>query len=70
MENISEEYENSSLIMLTENDDNYSNTLAGATIQALGGNDDIYNTGKNLTIDGGAGDDSIDNEGFNVWRRR
>ena len=58
------------LIIGTEGDDSINNTLDGATIQALGGNDSIqngwwngiwYHGGANVSIDGGAGDDHISN---------
>ena len=59
--------DNPLLIMLTENDDSYSNTLDNATILALGGNDSVTNSGANVSIDGGAGDDYIlNNSGMRV----
>ena len=53
--------ENSLLISLTAGNDSYSNSVEGATIQALGGNDSIYNYGDSVSIDAGAGDDSVYN---------
>ena len=50
----------------TENVDNFDNTISGATISALGGNDWIYNTGSNSVILGGNGNDSIFNHVSNV----
>ena len=61
----------------TSGDDTINNTLDGATINALGGNDKIYNEGhydgyvwiypNNVSINGGSGNDSIENEyGSNV----
>ena len=47
------------LITLTENADTYNNSLAGATILALGGKDRITNSGANVFVDGGAGNDYI-----------
>ena len=49
-------------IIGTEGADELSNTLDGATIQALGGNDTIRNDGMPVSINGGAGNDSIRNE--------
>ena len=51
----------SKLITLTEGNDTYSNTLAGATIQALGGSDTIYSGDdyNSVSIDAGAGNDSV-----------
>ena len=55
------------LITLTEGNDSYSNSLEDATIQALGGKDNISNTGVNVSIDGGAGNDYIrNNDGDSV----
>ena len=54
-----EPVEKDNTITLTEGDDTYSNTLEGASIQALGGNDSIDNAGDNVTINGGLGDDTI-----------
>ncbi|MBR1647504.1 MAG: hypothetical protein IJ685_12120 [Selenomonadaceae bacterium] len=61
--------DNPLLIKLTEGTDIYRNTLEGATILALGGNDSIYNGGyvsnsgwtgyANVTINGDYGDDYI-----------
>ena len=45
----------------TSGADNISNSLTGATINALAGNDTITNTGSHATINGGAGKDSIVN---------
>ncbi len=53
-------------IVGTEGADSISNTLDGATIQALGGNDSIENEGDSVLIYGDAGDDSINNYGSNV----
>ncbi|MBR3498298.1 MAG: hypothetical protein IKO05_04820 [Selenomonadaceae bacterium] len=51
---------NSKLITLTEGNDTYSNTLDGATINALGGNDYVSSAGSNkVTIDGGKGNDTL-----------
>ena len=61
-----EDEPNPLLISLTAGDDNYTNTLAGATIFALGGNDIITNNAFNVTIDAGAGNDTIINSGANV----
>ena len=61
--------ENPLLISLTAGNDSYSNSVEGATIQALAGNDTIYNSslGSDVSIDGGAGNDSITNRwGNNV----
>ena len=51
----------SKVITLTEGDDTRNNTLEGATIVALGGNDSIYNSGTNVSINGGAGIDTLYN---------
>ena len=65
--NIDGEFLNPFLITLTEGDDSYSNSVAGATIQALGGNDSITNhEGSQVSINGGAGNDSIYNSGESV----
>ena len=53
-------------ITLTEGNDTYSNTLEGATVEALGGNDTIDNTANNVLISGNADNDYIDNKGNNV----
>ena len=60
--NISGKEVNPLLITLTEDADTYSNSVEGATIQALGGDDTITNSGDNVSISGGDGDDSITNE--------
>ncbi|MBE8951652.1 MAG: calcium-binding protein [Quinella sp. 1Q7] len=52
-------------IVGTEGADSISNTLDGATIQALGGNDSIENEGDSVLIYGDAGDDSINNYSTN-----
>ena len=57
------EAEDSKLITLTDNADNYTNDSDGVTIQALGGDDTITNTNSNASVDGGAGDDSINLNG-------
>ena len=49
------------LITGTSGADNITNTLTGATINALAGNDTISNSGENVLIDAGAGNDSIIN---------
>ena len=56
------------LIVGTEEANTINNTLDGATIQALGGNDSIYNGNyvNNVLIVGGEGNDTIRNKGFNV----
>ncbi len=41
----------------TEGADSITNTVAGAVIAALGGNDTIYNSASNVSINAGAGDD-------------
>ena len=56
----------SKFIPLTEGDDTYSNSLGGATIAALGGNDSITNYGVQVSISGGAGSDTLDNYGSNA----
>lgn len=58
--------ENPLQIVGTAGNDEISNTLDGATIQALAGNDTIISTADNVSIDGGKGDDSISNSGANV----
>ena len=50
----------------TNNADYFSNVLANATINALGGNDTVENNGSNVIINAGAGNDSITNSGDNV----
>ena len=53
---------NPELITLTEGDDEYSNYLEGATIDALGGNDYIFNEfSSKVSISSGTGDDTIEN---------
>ena len=47
------------IISLTQRGDNHSNTLDGAVILALGGNDTITSTGKEVSIEGDAGNDLI-----------
>ncbi len=63
--NIEGKYLNPFLITLTEGNDSYFNSVAGATIKALGGDDSIENYGENVTINAGAGSDYIDNYGSN-----
>ena len=53
------------LVELTEKDDKYKNTVEGATIQALGGNDSIFNAGANVSLDGAAGNDTLNNGDYN-----
>ena len=54
----------SKLITLTEGADTYRNSVEGATIEALGGNDYVENiNGKEILINGGVGDDTIFNNG-------
>ncbi len=53
----------SGLNQLTENADTYSNTVEGATINALGGNDKITNIASKVSISGGAGNDFITTKG-------
>ncbi len=70
--NIDGVYKNSLLVTLTDGNDTYSNTLDGATIQALGGNDTIRNDAisnedrtdgsESVSIDAGVGNDSIYND--------
>ena len=50
-------------IVLTEDADDYRNTIEGATIQALGGNDYIENKSDSVIVSLGAGADSIYNSG-------
>ncbi len=57
---------NPKLIRLSERADTYENTLEGATIQALSGNDTVINYAAKVSVDGGAGDDVIGNAGSNV----
>ncbi|MBD3879244.1 MAG: hypothetical protein SR1Q5_06120, partial [Quinella sp. 1Q5] len=59
-------FDPSKIITLNEGVDNYSNTVEGATIKALGGNDSIRNEGKNVSISAGDGNDFIDNYGSKV----
>ena len=54
------------LITLTEGNDSYTNTVAGATILAFSGADSIDNYADNVSIDAGAGNDTITNNGANV----
>ena len=56
----------SKFITLTENADDYDNTVEGVTIAALGGDDTITNSVANVSISGGTGDDSFVNSGENV----
>ncbi len=49
------------LIIGTEYADRISNTISGATIQALGGNDSINNYGSNVKIDSGNDNDYVYN---------
>lgn len=60
------EKSNPLLIMGTDSADNIKETVDGATIQALGGNDTIRSYGDDVLIDSGAGNDSIRNYGDNV----
>ena len=53
---------NSLYIEGTSGADNITNTLTGATINALAGNDTVYNTGDSVSINGGDGNDSIVND--------
>lgn len=48
-------------ITLTEGNDTYKNSLDGATILALGGDDTVLNYGANASIEGGTGEDSLSN---------
>ena len=67
---------NSKLITLTEANDTYINSIEGATIQALGGDDTIQNGGNwedtvlsggpNVIINSGDGNDSVYNKGYDV----
>ena len=62
--NIAGVYKNPLNVEGTNGADNLVNTLDGATINALGGNDSIYNRySNNVTINAGAGADTIYNEG-------
>ncbi len=54
------------LVMGTEGADDIGNTLKGATIKALGGNDTINVWNSSVTVDAGAGDDTILNWNPNV----
>lgn len=56
----------SNLLILTDGNDNHTNDIDNATIQALGGNDIIYNNGVEVIIEGGAGNDNIGVGGDNV----
>jgi len=56
--------EDSKEIYLTEYDDDYTNTLEGATIHALSGNDTLFNSQANVVIYGEGDNDSIDNHGL------
>ena len=51
----------SKLIIRTEKDDEWQNTVDGATIQALAGNDYVLNSGKNVIVDGDDDNDYIYN---------
>ena len=51
------------LITLTSGNDSLNNTLAGATILALGGNDSVTNSGAKVSLDAGADNDKIRNYG-------
>ncbi len=56
----------SSVLKFIQGDDKpntISNTVFGATIDALGGNDSITNSGFNVSISGGNDNDTIDNSG-------
>ncbi|MBR0290287.1 MAG: calcium-binding protein, partial [Selenomonadaceae bacterium] len=66
--NIESKEENPMLITLTEGNDTYSNTVEGATIQALGGDDNLENSGANVLIIAGNDNDSVYNgdEGSDV----
>ncbi|MBD3879562.1 MAG: hypothetical protein SR1Q5_07760, partial [Quinella sp. 1Q5] len=58
--NILGTYKNPLLIRGTSDADSIYNTLEGATINALGGNDTILNDGgASVSVNGGAGNDSI-----------
>ena len=62
--NIEGKYANPLLIVGTEGNDTIENSLDGATIQALGGNDSIHNFHANyISVLGDSGDDTIYNEG-------
>lgn len=54
------------VIFGTQQNDNISNTVNGATIDAIAGNDYIRNYGDHVSIDGGDGNDNIDNQGNSV----
>ncbi|MBO4779226.1 MAG: hypothetical protein J5497_01165, partial [Selenomonadaceae bacterium] len=56
----------SKLIIRTEKDDEWENTIDGATIQVLAGNDYVVNSGKNVSIDGNDDNDYIYNWGETV----
>ncbi|MBE8952518.1 MAG: C40 family peptidase, partial [Quinella sp. 1Q7] len=58
--------QSSKLISLTSGADNYTNTVSGATILALGSDDFIDNYGDKVSINGGDGDDYIYNNGANT----
>ena len=51
------------LISGTSDDDEISNDLVNATINAGDGDDTINNEGSNVSINAGAGDDTIHNGG-------
>ena len=55
--------ENSKLITLTEGNDFHTNTISGATINALGGSDTIDSDADNVVVNGGNGNDSVDSSG-------
>ncbi|MBQ3434281.1 MAG: hypothetical protein IJG24_04455, partial [Selenomonadaceae bacterium] len=52
------------LIYGTSHGDVYTNTLEGATINALGGSDSIQNDSANVSISGGDGADTIVNDDY------
>ncbi|MBR1730032.1 MAG: hypothetical protein IJ728_10975, partial [Selenomonadaceae bacterium] len=56
----------SNIITGTNNADNLSNSLSGATINALSGNDEVYNYGSKSVVNLGAGNDTIGNYGNNT----
>ena len=58
--------ETSKEIYLTEYDDDYTNTLEGATIHALSGNDTLSNSQANVVLYGEGDNDSITNTGANI----
>ena len=64
--NIYGEEKNMENVMGTANADIISNSVSGATVDALGGDDTISNNGANVLISGGDGNDSIDNFSDNV----